>query len=82
MGGVSRGVAVGCFVKFIGSTAQETPTHPLCIVTHRWKGLRMSVAIEDGEICPSCGEIPIAFYGDDEAECPNCGELFILSDGE
>jgi hypothetical protein len=35
---------------------------------------RMSRQIEDGELCPSCGEIPIAFYGRDKAECPNCGE--------
>jgi hypothetical protein len=34
----------------------------------------MSRQIEDGELCPSCGEIPIAFYGHDKAECPNCGE--------
>jgi hypothetical protein len=34
----------------------------------------MSRQIEDGELCPSCGEIPIAFYGYDKAECPICGE--------
>jgi hypothetical protein len=34
----------------------------------------MSRQIEDGELCPSCGEITIAFYGYDKAECPNCGE--------
>lgn len=34
----------------------------------------MDRQIEDGELCPSCGEIPIAFYGHDKAECPNCGE--------
>ncbi len=34
----------------------------------------MSRQIEDGELCPSCNEISIAFYGHDRAECPNCGE--------
>lgn len=32
------------------------------------------IVVEGGELCPSCGEIPIAFYGHDRAECPNCGE--------
>ena len=42
----------------------------------------MSRQIDDGELCPSCGEIPIAFYGYDKAECPNCGEqLRLSSDG-
>lgn len=40
----------------------------------------MSTEIEDGELCPSCGEIPIFFYGADEAECPNCGEILMLSE--
>jgi len=40
----------------------------------------MSQKIEDGELCPSCGEIPIVFEGSDEAECPNCGEVLLLAD--
>jgi hypothetical protein len=39
----------------------------------------MSRQIEDGELCPSCNEIPIAFYGHDRAECPNCGERVVRS---
>ena len=42
----------------------------------------MSRLIEDGELCPSCGEIPIAFYGHDKAECPNCGEQLRRFDDE
>ncbi len=38
----------------------------------------MSRQIEDGDLCPSCGEIPIAFYGHTKAECPNCGERLQL----
>ncbi len=48
--------------------------HPHC------KSSGMSRQIEDGELCPSCGEIPIAFYGHDKAECPNCGEQLRRSD--
>lgn len=40
----------------------------------------MAQKIEDGELCPSCGEIPIVFDGAYEAECPNCGEELWLSD--
>lgn len=40
----------------------------------------MSSSLEDGEICPSCGEVPIFFYGDEEAECPNCGEEFVFGE--
>jgi predicted RNA-binding Zn-ribbon protein involved in translation (DUF1610 family) len=39
----------------------------------------MSRELEDGELCPSCNEIPIAFYGHDRAECPNCGERVVRS---
>ncbi len=42
----------------------------------------MSRRIDDGELCPSCNEIPIAFYGHDRAECPNCGERVTRSDSE
>jgi ribosomal protein S27AE len=40
----------------------------------------MSSSLEDGEICPSCGEVPIFFYGYEAAECPNCGEEFFLDE--
>jgi hypothetical protein len=39
----------------------------------------MSRQIDDGELCPSCNEIPISFYGHDRAECPNCGERVVRS---
>ena len=42
----------------------------------------MSRQIEDGELCPSCNEIPIAFYGHDKAECPNCGERLHRSNSD
>ncbi len=46
----------------------------------------MSRTIDDGDLCPSCNEIPIAFYGHDRAECANCGESLTRSsssfDGE
>ena len=36
--------------------------------------------IEDGEVCPSCGEVPL--FGDEgeEVECPNCGSEFVITD--
>jgi uncharacterized Zn finger protein (UPF0148 family) len=35
--------------------------------------------IESGELCPSCGEVPL-FGGDgDEVECPNCGEVVTIA---
>ena len=34
--------------------------------------------IEDGEICPSCGEVPLTGDPGDDVECPNCGEVFYI----
>ena len=33
------------------------------------------MTIEDGEVCPHCGEVPLDVI-DGEAECPNCGSVF------
>jgi len=41
----------------------------------------MSRHIDEGDLCPSCNEIPIAFYGHGRAECPNCGERVVRSGG-
>jgi len=35
--------------------------------------------IESGEICPSCGEIPLFGDDEDEIECPNCGEVVTIA---
>jgi len=34
--------------------------------------------IESGEICPSCGEVPLLGEVDEEVECPNCGEVALV----
>jgi predicted RNA-binding Zn-ribbon protein involved in translation (DUF1610 family) len=36
--------------------------------------------IEDGEICPSCGEVPLVSEDGLEGECPNCGALYSIGD--
>lgn len=35
--------------------------------------------IESGELCPSCGEIPMFGDEDEEVECPNCGEVVSIT---
>jgi len=42
----------------------------------------MSEEIEDGDVCPYCGDCPIMFYGDEQAECPNCGAEFVLAEDD
>ena len=34
--------------------------------------------IEDGEICPSCGEVPLTGEPGEDVECPNCGDVFYI----
>lgn len=36
--------------------------------------------MEDGEICPNCGEWPVYFGDEVEAECPWCGETFSIAE--
>jgi hypothetical protein len=36
--------------------------------------------LEDGEICPNCGEWPVYFGDEVEAECPRCGETFSIAE--
>lgn len=42
--------------------------------------------IESGELCPSCGAVPLMHEDAVEGriECPNCGEMviFVAEDGE
>lgn len=33
-----------------------------------------------GELCPSCGEVPLDGPYDEEVECPNCGMIVRVSD--
>lgn len=42
------------------------------------------VEIESGELCPSCGEVPLFHEEADggEVECPNCGEIVFVNGGE
>ena len=42
------------------------------------------VEIESGELCPSCGEVPLFHEEADggEVECPNCGEIVVVNGGE
>jgi ribosomal protein S27AE len=36
--------------------------------------------LEDGEICPNCGEWPVYFGDEVEMECPWCGETFSIAE--
>lgn len=40
--------------------------------------------IESGELCPSCGEVPLFHEeaDDGQVECPNCGEIVFVNGGE
>jgi len=38
--------------------------------------------IEQGELCPSCGEIPLDADPGEDVECPNCGEVVTISDSD
>ena len=38
------------------------------------------IEIESGELCPSCGEVPLLGDIDEEAECPNCGEVVVIGE--
>lgn len=35
---------------------------------------------ESGELCPSCGEIPLFGDDGDEVECPNCGQIIVIEE--
>jgi len=58
----------------------------LCAVNRGFKGsantppiFLMFMEIESGELCPSCGEIPLLGDEDEEVECPNCGEIVSIT---
>jgi predicted RNA-binding Zn-ribbon protein involved in translation (DUF1610 family) len=38
--------------------------------------------IEDGEICPSCGEVPLVSEDGMSGECPNCGAQYTIDGGD
>ena len=38
--------------------------------------------IYDGEICPSCGEVPLTGDPGDDVECPSCGAVFYIPEDD
>lgn len=42
------------------------------------EGGRMD-SIYPGELCPSCGEVPLDGDDNEEVECPNCGAVVVIS---